>query len=165
MKHLKYILLIWITLSATIVSAQQIKMVLSGNPSFSSSSLSVTEAGNNLTSTLTSSTKTYMQIYGTGRWDWIGYTYWQVTLHKSDVNWNNSLSLEVKRSGNGTMDSWTGSLTGGTNYQAVTNTPVYFFNGQGSWSSIPVDYRIGNISVTIPAGNYSTTLYFTVYEQ
>ena len=41
----------------------------------------------------------------------------------------------------------------------------YFFDGKKGRLDIPIQYQIENVSVLVPAGNYSTTIVFTMTEE
>lgn len=88
-----------------------------------------------------------------------------VYVQKTDVTWDSNLTLWVRRSGNGT-GAGNSSITNGTTFQQITNTPIQFFTvymGKSrTYSSIPIQYQISGISVIIPAQTYTTTLLFTI---
>jgi hypothetical protein len=146
-------ILIILLLSAFLSKSQRI--TISGNPTFSATDLNVTEAGNDFTSTITSTSGSLITITNSSS------KYWHITVDRVDVNWNSNLNIWVRRSGNGTGGSYT--PTGGTTFQEVTTIETTFFNGRGNKNNIPIEYQISNISMLIPAGNYSTTIYYTVY--
>lgn len=87
---------------------------------------------------------------------------WQVNVKRIDTNWQSNLHLHVKRTSNG---AGTGSISGGTSYQEVTEADQSFFSGFSSRYSISLQLKLSNVSVQIPPGNYTTTVYYTVVEQ
>jgi predicted metal-dependent phosphotriesterase family hydrolase len=120
----------------------------------------ITEAGRNYTTNVTSArTQTRINLLtATGI-----FTY-TVSVHKVDTDWNNTLTLWVRRTGNGTGTG--GTITGGTAYQQITNTTRSFFRGTVGTSrqrtNITVQYEIRNLSVTIPVKTLTTTLVYTL---
>lgn len=145
----------------------QTTISVTGNPVFPSTVFDVTEAGNDFVSSVVSTDGSLISIDNTetnlhrnGKFNW------SVSVNKSDINWNPTLGIQVRRSGDGTEGSNSNnSITGGTNFQSVSDIPSTFFEGTAARDNVPIEYQISNISVLIPADNYETTVYFTVYEQ
>jgi hypothetical protein len=146
-----FILIVFL-FSAFLSKSQRISV--SGNPTFSATDLNVTEAGDNFTSTITSTSGSLIKISNAST------RYWHISVDRVDVSWNSNLHLWVRRSGNGTGYY---APYDGTTFQEVTSIDTYFFAGYGNLSSIPIQYQVSNISMLIPSGNYSTTIYYTVY--
>jgi hypothetical protein len=120
----------------------------------------ITEAGLNYTTNVTSSTsQSLMNVNGS-----IVSTP-KIYVQKTDVSWNSNLTLWIKRNTGGS-GGFFASITNGTNFQQITNSPLYFyevFTGLGtSVNNIPIQYEIRGLSVLIPAQSYTTTLLFTV---
>lgn len=162
----KYCFFILTFVSFVFVSKSQ-TINVTGNPVFPTSGLTLTEAGNNFTTSVTSSIGSYIDISHTsnnlrrsGNFDW------RVKIHKSDVKWNSILVIQARRTGNGTANTSRNNeyISGGTNFQNVTNVPVTFFSGGAVRDDIPISYKINNISVLIPADDYETTIYYTIYD-
>lgn len=86
---------------------------------------------------------------------------WIVRINKIDNHWHNSLELYAKRTGNGLILA-TATISGGAIFSVIQNTSTEFFRGTISITSIPIQYEIKGLSVLIPAGNYSTTIYYTI---
>ena len=86
---------------------------------------------------------------------------WRVDVRRSDVSWNENLVLSVKRTGNGTG---AGSISGGSDYQAVSAGDSEFFSGSGNRSDIPVQLQVSGMSVTIAPATYSTSIVYTVVD-
>lgn len=121
----------------------------------------ITEAGNNyISGSLFSATNQNTITVNSGILS-VAYVY----IQKSDTSWNSTLILNAKRTGNGTGVIGF-STSNGTTYQAVTNTPQYFFEtrpGVGTQvSNIPIQYSITGFTVLLPAKAYTTTLLYTV---
>lgn len=100
-------------------------------------------------------------------WVWGFWNYpgkpntWRVDVRKLDVTWHTSFSLYVRRTSDGVG---TGSISGGTNYQKVTNTDQSFFTGSNNRYRINVQCKLTGVSLSIPPGEYTTTLVFTVVD-
>lgn len=122
----------------------------------------ITEAGLNYTTTTTTSaaSQSLMDIT-TGSQNINVFVF----VQKTDVSWDPSLTLWVRRSGNGT-GAGNATISNGTTFQQVTNTSTSFFTvfmGKSkTYSSIPLQYEIRGLSVLIPAKTYTTTLLFTI---
>jgi len=87
---------------------------------------------------------------------------WRVDVKKIDTNWDNDLMISIERMSDGTGP---GSISGGVAYMQLTNTDQIFFSGSGDRSGIQVRIKISGVSViNIFAGNYDTTLYYTVVD-
>jgi hypothetical protein len=86
---------------------------------------------------------------------------WHIDISRADTTWHTDLHVYVRRTGSGTG----ATLTGGTTYQEITTTATFFFSGSGGvCRGIPVRYQISGsfASLGVPAGNYSTTITYTV---
>ncbi|WP_312078851.1 hypothetical protein [Chryseobacterium sp.] len=80
--------------------------------------------------------------------------------YEGNPTWNPALGLGIRRTGGSS------TVQGGTNYMDLTLTDTSFctiqtFLSLGSYS-IPVQARLNGISVTVPAGNYSSRVVFTI---
>jgi hypothetical protein len=134
------------------------RLVLSGslswNPTISSTLIS--EAGNDYSGIVSSATNhSFLRIRGlTG-------SPWRVDVSKSDTNWNNGLVLMVQRTGNGIGGF---GINGGTVAQTITNNNTPFFNGNNNISNIPIQFHLSGYSVLIPAGNYTSSVIFTLID-
>ena len=51
--------------------------------------------------------------------------------------------------------------TGGLVYQLVTGTDAPFFTGMGARLSVPIEYKLGGVSILLGPGTYSTTVVYT----
>lgn len=91
---------------------------------------------------------------------------WRIDVRRNAVNWDPSLTLSIRRTGNGTPFFFFigGTVTGGTNYQAITTNNQAFFSGTNSRLTIPLQLKLENVSVLLPAKTYSTTIILTIVE-
>jgi hypothetical protein len=118
-------------------------------------------AGSDLTSTYESGSS---QATCSIDWTWGIVDSWRVDVHKVDGTWDANLKLYIKR----TSDGWN-LLAGridccGTSYQEVTSVSQAFFYGYGNVFDIAMQFQLAGISVSIPAGTYSTTVYLTLVD-
>jgi hypothetical protein len=143
----------------------QIELRVTGNPVFPLSTFDLTEAGTDYSHTITSTSGPMISIsHKHGRTRNFGEFAWNVAVHKSDIFWNNELKVDIRRSSDGEPASrFNNRISGGTNFQTLTDMPLQFFEGGAARDNIDVEFRINNISVLIPADEYETTVYFTVY--
>lgn len=86
---------------------------------------------------------------------------WRVDVRKSDITWHSNFQLYVRRTSDGTGG---GSISGGTTYQEVTDTDQSFFTGNKNRNSVDVQLRLTGVSIQIPPGTYTTTVYYTVVD-
>lgn len=86
---------------------------------------------------------------------------WRIDIRKTDAVWDSNVTLYVRRSSDGTGGT---TITGGTAYQAVTNTDATFFSGSGDWSNIGVQFKVSGAyaSAGVDIGTYTTTLTYTI---
>ena len=86
---------------------------------------------------------------------------WRVDVSKVDGNWHGNFHLYVRRTSDGTGS---GSITGGTAYQEVTDTDQIFFEGSLDRPDVNVQLKLEGVSIQVPPDTYSTTVYYTVIE-
>ena len=86
---------------------------------------------------------------------------WRVDVRRSDTLWHSSLTLSVKRTGDGLGS---GLISGGLSYLPVDVMDTSFFSGSGDRSGINLGIQLSGMSVSVPPNNYSTTLTFTVVD-
>ncbi|MBN1821844.1 MAG: hypothetical protein JXR31_14715 [Prolixibacteraceae bacterium] len=164
----KYIYYIFILILFIPFGAKsQVQISVTGDPVFLHTVFNLTEAGSDYSNTVTSTSGPYIDIsHSNGLSRLFGNFSWRVAINKSDIIWNSSLQIQVRRSGDGSGGSWFyNSISGGTNFQNVTDIPNNLFQGMGVRNDVPIQFRINNISVLVPADDYETTIYFTVYQQ
>lgn len=116
-------------------------------------------AGSNLTSTYESSTsQANIDISFTlGVLD-----RWRVDVHKVDGTWHGDVHLYIRRSSDGWTDLGLGTISGGSSYIEVTGVSQTFFSGSGNRYDADVQLKLTGISLSIPPGTYSTTVYITL---
>ena len=86
---------------------------------------------------------------------------WRVYVSKGDITWDNRMLLYVRITDPGTGP---GSLSGGSTYQQITDTDQEFFSGGKNRQNIEVQLQLDGMTVEIPQGIYTTTVYYTVME-
>jgi hypothetical protein len=86
---------------------------------------------------------------------------WRVSVSRSDTTWDDHLTLAVRRTGDGVGLE---PPTGGLDYLPVGPMDTPFFSGDGPSLDVPLQLRLGGVSVTVPPNTYSTTLTFTVVD-
>lgn len=132
------------------LSAQTIR--LTGQWNFTIPTTDITEAGEDFTGTYTSSVnQVYLDIIYNGRWS--------VNVQKNNIDWNNKLTIWMHRTGNG---FGTERIRGGKNYKRIRNNDIKFITGNRARYSIPLQYQIRKVSVTIPAHNYIVEIMYTL---
>ena len=85
---------------------------------------------------------------------------WQITVEKDATNWHSNLTLEVRRTGDGTGS---GTISGGTTYVTIPDSPTYviFFVGNKNPNNIPCQYRLHSDDLC-PEASYSTPVIYTI---
>ena len=152
-----FTILLLILLSAFSVKSQSLHII--GSWSISVPSISISEAGNDYNTTLTSSlNQTSLDISVP-----VTNISWRVDVHKQDSFWNTSLILWVHKTGDGVGALGSSILpVGSTPYQQVSNLEQLFFAGTKNHVNIPVQYEIQGLSVLIPSENYNTNVIYTL---
>lgn len=86
---------------------------------------------------------------------------WRVDVRKQDINWHADIHLYVQRTSDGTG---TGTISGGSVYQEVTNIDTVFFSGTGDRTVVTLQFRVSGsyASLGIPIDTYETTITYTV---
>jgi hypothetical protein len=103
----------------------------------------ITEAGSDYIGTYTSNVdQTTIQLRN------VDGSSWSVSVrYAPDSDWDNALVLRAQRTGPGTG---TGMITGGTAFQTLTLIDALFFTGTDNRNTIPIQYQLSGVSVTIP---------------
>lgn len=163
-RHITFILL-FILINGN-HQAQQVTITVTGSWSLTIGSSDLQGgAGSDLNSTYQSATNQVSinidKVVNGNFWDWFVNYNWRVDVEKQDTNWDSRLQLWVHRSGNG---FGFGSISGGTNYQQVTNSTTSFFSGSRRRFWITIQYELRNVSVQVPVDTYSTLVIYTVTE-
>jgi hypothetical protein len=118
-------------------------------------------AGSDLNSTYTSANGEFeLRITGFGDNTAIKDA-WRVDVRKNDTNWVTALKLFVKRTSNGIG---TGTVSGGTTFQEVTNTDKTFFDGSNNRFSLQIQARVSGVSLQITQATYTTSIVFTIVD-
>lgn len=85
---------------------------------------------------------------------------WRVDVKRVDTSWHAGLTLSVRRTGSGTG----GSVSGGLTYLEILGTDQTLFSGSGDVAGVPFQFRLSGMSIQVPAGTYSTAIWFTVVD-
>ncbi|MEM1122440.1 MAG: hypothetical protein AAGJ18_18485 [Bacteroidota bacterium] len=153
---MKYFLF-YICLIAHFSSRAQIDLVVVGQWEHTISALDILEAGSDFSNTHESlSGQVTLSVLGG-----LGSFNWQIDVQKGNEDWHPNLQLNLKRTGNGVG---LGTIAGGTAYQTIANTAQPFILGSDNRTTVPLQYEVQGVSVTIPAKTYYTTVIFTVTE-
>ena len=168
----KTIFFLAFVLTANFICGQDLRIDVSGSASFNNSQYIITEAGEDFPSSIESETSLYVSVQYNG--SWLAYLFnpdkqWRVFIHKSDLNWDSDLALSAERTGTGSIiNNWWAQplyITGGSSFQNITNTPVYFFRGRHGIVNIPVSFKLTGASLTMGAKDFETNVVFTVYDE
>jgi hypothetical protein len=122
----------------------------------------ITEAGNDYSTSATSSTTQTLIDFKTG-----GASSYTISVQKVDVDWHPNLTLWVKRNGDGNGSGGKiVPMTGGETFIQVTNLSQIFFSDASGEShnrnNVPVQYQILGYSVLMPVKTYITTVVYTI---
>jgi hypothetical protein len=155
----KILFFITLLLSAICVEAQSINAI--GSWSVSVPSNTISEAGNDYNMNLTSMTnQTILDINVP-----LTTTNWRVDVNKQDSFWNNSLTLWIRKTGDGIGVTGSSiSPIGTIPFFQLANMGQAFFSGVKNYVGIPIQYEIRGLSVMIPASTYNTTVVYTITE-
>ena len=147
---------------------QELKVTIEGNATFDNSQYSIREAGEDFPSSIESESSVYISVLYGNYWDKKNNPNkkWRIHIHKSDLSWDANLMVEAKRTGKGYNSKKKGNpkIYDGDNYQTATNIPTYFFGGKDEITYIPVNFKIGGVSVIMGAKEFETNMVFTVYD-
>ena len=87
---------------------------------------------------------------------------WALVIKKTDTNWHGNFHLYVKRTSDG---SGSGTISGGTAYQEITDLDQSFFSGSNDRSNINLQLKLEGVSIQVPPDVYTATIYYTVSDQ
>ena len=154
-----FLIVVIISLSTIYVEAQSINAI--GSWSVSVPSNTISEAGNDYSTNLTSMiNQTILDITVP-----LTTINWRVNVNKQDSFWNNSLTLWIRKTGDGMGVAGSSiSPIGTIPYLQLENMGQSFFTGIKNYVSIPIQYEIRGLSVLIPASTYNTTVVYTITE-
>lgn len=133
-----------------LMSAQSISVI--GQWNYTIPTIDITDAGEDFTGTYTSSVN---QVY----LDIIYSNKWSISVQKNDIDWDDELKIFMHRTGNGYGTGW---INGGQNYKIIKNNNFKFITGRDNRNSIPIQYQMRMVSVTIPAHNYVVEIMYTL---
>jgi len=115
--------------------------------------------GSDLNSTYTSASNVvYHSISSSSYRLWESWD-WRVDVRRSDINWDSRFQLYVRRSSNGIGF---GSISGGTAYQLISTSDQQFYTGTYHRYLVGCQFELRNVSVQIPADDYTTTVIYTI---
>ncbi len=145
--------------STIYVKAQSINAI--GSWSVSLPSNTISEAGNDYSMNLTSMTnQTIIDINTLST-----TTNWRVDVNQQDSFWNNSLTIWIRKTGDGVGVAGSNiSPIGSIPFFQLANMGQAFFSGVKNFVGIPIQYEIRGLSVLIPASTYNTTVVYTITE-
>ncbi|HRY33686.1 MAG TPA: hypothetical protein P5531_12030 [Bacteroidales bacterium] len=88
---------------------------------------------------------------------------YRINVARSDVSWNTSFELQVRRTsdGNGPPAS---QISGGTSFITITTGNTVFFSGRRDRTEVDIEYSLEGVSATLPAAIYSTTVVYTLVQ-
>ena len=144
--------------------AQEFYLTCPGAIFIDDSQLTINEAGEDLDVVLQTSTDVYLNVTSDNFWN-LKNEKWRIYVHKSDVEWNDELDLQIKRSGKGSLEGkGKPVLRDGNGWQSIGNVPNYWFRGKDKVNNIPINFRIMNVSLSMGARDFETDLILTVYD-
>jgi hypothetical protein len=91
------------------------------------------------------------------------YNSWQIQVSKNDLEWNETLELFIRRTGDGKSE-YNNKPQNGNYYQKIDSNSTFLFSGQGWINSIPLQIKITGLSVTLPVKSYATDIIFTLID-
>ncbi len=163
---MRYLIFLVFLLSSGITRAQT--WWLTGDWSSSVSSGTLSEAGNDYSGSISSASNQILVSF----YNLINNRTYLVYAYRVDSQWDSGLTLSVERTGIGTPSGISNpdiTYVGGSPPIQITSTNSllwYITNRRGrNIANIPMQYTISGISVLRPARTYSTTVYYTAYQQ
>lgn len=155
MRHMIGVVVFLIVWTAALpVSAADISATDSYTKTITSSDL-ISGAGTDLKNTYESASN-QIDVDISGLWS---HTH-AISVYKVDSSWNSNLHLYVRRTATGTAGS---EVWNGTSYQEVTSTATEFFRADLDSYNIKLQFELTGMSIHIPIGTYSTTVYLTIH--
>ncbi|MFN7143885.1 MAG: hypothetical protein ACK4YP_08930 [Myxococcota bacterium] len=86
---------------------------------------------------------------------------WRLEIRRSDGSWDPDLRVWVRRSGDGTG---TGTIAGGDTWVEVGPTNSILFEGSGDRQDVPIQLRLGGLSLGVTPAAYLTALQYTLVD-
>lgn len=150
------------------ISAQNLQVDVTGDAIFDSSNFSVSEAGEDYSSSSNMEKSIFLTIRLSDSWSGKSNpkVSWTVSIHKSDLIWDTNLTLTTKRNGDGENLNSKGKVKiyDGTSYQSISNNPIYFFSGESEVANIPLKLKLNGLSIVMGARDFETNIMLTVYD-
>lgn len=160
---------------------QGMQIDVQGSVVFNNSLFTISEAGEDFQANLTSEANTFISVVSGNYWDkkTNPNKKWRIEVNKTDVNWNDNLLLEIRRTGNGFASSSNngngngngqgngnkkGKVQDGTVFVPVNNNSTYFFKGRDFVTNIPIEFRVSGLSISMGARDFETDIVFTIYD-
>ena len=129
--------------------AQQMVIQLDGMINFDQSAFTISEAGSDFASNIESEASFFVTVTSGNEWDkkTNPNRKWKVEVKKEDLTWDNSIQLEIARTGDGNSQQGNKSkIYNGNTYQTVSDFSNHFFNGKG----FSLAEAIGNLVMNNP---------------
>jgi len=112
------------------------------------------EAGLDFTGEYESSyNQEYLQINHPGKW--------KLKVHKNEIYWHEKLKLMIRSTGDGIGPGQIGGVEG---YQDLKVTPDELSNGEKDHFAVPLQFLLKDVSVLLPAENYSVDVVYTLID-
>jgi len=86
---------------------------------------------------------------------------WRVDVQRVDTSWPSTVTLYVRRTGNGTGK---GTIYDGTTYHLVTTTTTTWMTGAGDRDQVPLQEKVGSLSVSIGQATFTTAIRYTLVQ-
>ena len=144
------IISIILTIFASAILAQSV--TVTGDWNFTIPSTDITEAGLDFTGNYESNyNQAYLQINHPSKW--------KLEININEIYWHEDLILKIRRTGDGVGPK---KIGGGELWIELNVTPQNFFKGDNDRFAVPIQYYLENISVLLPAENYTVDVVYTL---
>lgn len=144
--------------------SQTLEFKLKGSWSYTVSASEIIEAGNDFSGTYESNSNqaTFTLRLKPNNWNnQIEYT-WTIDIMVSDTDWHPDIGLYARVTDRGKGFGINPYMYGGETYIPVTSTNQQFLYGSAGRRNVRIQYELRDISVTLPAKSYSTTIIYTI---
>lgn len=163
--NLNIILLVLVPIVfSTSLFSQALEFKVRGSWSYSVSASEIIEAGTDFSGTYESNANQVdidLRIKPNNWNNRIEYT-WTVDISVSNVDWHPDIGLYARVTDKGKGFGINPYMYGGETYVPVTYVNQQFFYGSAGRRNIKIQYELRDISVTLPAKSYSTTVIYTI---
>ncbi len=144
--------------------SQEVKIEVHGAPSFSATSISVIDAGLDVSGSIEETvSSTYLNIFSLNPNFANNHDY---EVYVSVANLPSNTFLDIKRSSVGTKPGGggggQGALDGGAAFLPLSDIPKIFFSGKGDRVNIDLIFRLRGITVAQPTNNLGYQVIFNV---